>query len=157
MGIWSRLGTVIKSYLDDQDSKLFGNNGGSDSPFRSTRRPGDPDLDAAFEELNDYLNRTGSGNGAASREEPNKSADSGGAKLPPEELRPDFAELGVPFGAAMEECKTAYKKLLKIHHPDRHTGHEGNFKKATEKSARINAAWDRIEKWGVKLQGNAGH
>jgi curved DNA-binding protein CbpA len=55
--------------------------------------------------------------------------------------------LGVPFGAGAEECKTAYKNLLKIHHPDRHAGHEGNFKKATERSMKINAAWDRIEKW----------
>jgi curved DNA-binding protein CbpA len=45
------------------------------------------------------------------------------------------------------ECKAAYKKLLKLHHPDRHAGHTGNMKKATEKSARINAAYDRIEKW----------
>ena len=150
MGIWSRLGTVIKSYLDDQDSKLFGNNGGSGSPFRGARHSGDPDIDAAFEELNDYLNRNGSNAGDTGREKRSESARNGGAKLPPEELRPDFAELGVPFGAGIDECKAAYKKLLKIHHPDRHAGHEGNFKKATEKSARINAAWDRIDKWGTK-------
>jgi curved DNA-binding protein CbpA len=41
----------------------------------------------------------------------------------------------------------AYKKLLKIHHPDRHAGHPGNMKKATEKSARINAAYQKIEHW----------
>jgi DnaJ-domain-containing protein 1 len=141
MGIWSRLGTVIKSYLDDSDTKVFGSSEKSGSPFRSagSQSSRDPDLDAAFEELNDYLNRKGSGNSG----EQNKSS----AKLPPEELRADFACLGVPFGATADECKAAYKKLLKIHHPDRHAGHENNFKKATEKSARINAAWDRIEKW----------
>jgi curved DNA-binding protein CbpA len=62
-------------------------------------------------------------------------------------LRGDFAELGLPFDASEEDCKQAYKKLLKIHHPDRHAGHEGNMKKATEKSARINAAYDRIQRW----------
>jgi DnaJ-domain-containing protein 1 len=143
MGIWSRLGTVIKSYLDDQGAKLFG----ADEKSGSFSRSADPDLDAAFDELNDYLNRNGpKGSDTRGREERNNSAR-GGAKPPPEELRPDFAELGVPFGAAADECKAAYKRLLKIHHPDRHAGHEGNFKKATEKSARINAAWDRIEKW----------
>jgi DnaJ-class molecular chaperone len=65
----------------------------------------------------------------------------------PEALRGDFAELGVSFGASAEECKAAYKKLLKVHHPDRHAGHEGNMKKATEKSSRINAAYQRIERW----------
>jgi DnaJ-domain-containing protein 1 len=65
----------------------------------------------------------------------------------PEELRADFAELGVPFGAGEKACRDAYKKLLKLHHPDRHAGHAGNMKKATEKTARVNAAYDRIEKW----------
>ena len=143
MGIWNRLGTVIKSYLDDYDEKIFGGGEKSGPSFRSR----DPDLDDAFEELNDYLNRKGSKDGDTSGKERNESARSGSAKLPPEDLRPDFACLGVPFGASADECKAAYKNLLKIHHPDRHAGHEDNFKKATEKSARINAAWDRIEKW----------
>jgi DnaJ-class molecular chaperone len=141
MGIWDRLGNLIKSYLNDEDARLFGGRSAS----------GDPDLDAAFEELNDYLDGRAAGRaGDAPAED---SAPAGGpaggryAKPVPEALRPDFAELGVPFGASAEECKAAYKKLLKIHHPDRHAGHEGNFKKATARTARINAAYDRIERW----------
>jgi len=143
MGIWSRLGTVIKSYLDDYDAKLFGTNEKPGSSFRSA----DPDLDAAFDELNDYLNGNGPRAGSSGGEEAQNNSARSSTKPPPEELRPDFAELCVTFGAPMDECKAAYKRLLKVHHPDRHAGHEGNFKKATEKSARINAAWDRIEKW----------
>ena len=153
MGIWDRLGNVIKSYLDDDDAKIFGRNSGGRSPS------GDPDLDSAYDELNDYLNRdkagskagghgadsTGSGYQWSDGASPGSRAKSGNAV--PEDLRPDFAELGVAFGASADECKAAYKKLLKIHHPDRHAGHEGNFKKATERTARINAAYDRIEKW----------
>jgi DnaJ-domain-containing protein 1 len=131
MGIWSRLGSVINSYMNDFERETSGR-------FRSS---GDPDLDAAYEELDDYLNR--------------KEARTGARKvsLPPEQLRADFEYLGVPFGADVEACKAAYKKLLKIHHPDRHSGHEGNYKKATEKSAKINAAWDRIEKWRANGSG----
>ena len=144
MGLWDRLGDVIKSYLNDDDARIFGNRGGYSSP-------GDPDLDAAFDELNDYLNRKTDGGGAdgyGPRSGAEKRSESGRAgKAVPEELRPDFAELGLAFGAPADECKAAYKRLLKIHHPDRHAGHAGNFKKATEKSARINAAHDRIEKW----------
>jgi hypothetical protein len=157
MGIFERLGDVIKSYLNDEDGRVFG---------RGARREawGDPDVDAAFEELNDYLGGTekdwgpaegsanrgrawngGFGGAGAFRED--RGASGGGAGLPPEALRPDFAELGLPFGASAEDCKAAYKKLLKIHHPDRHAGHAGNFQKATAKSARINAAYDRIERW----------
>ncbi|MDR0568327.1 MAG: J domain-containing protein [Spirochaetaceae bacterium] len=62
-------------------------------------------------------------------------------------MKRDFAELGLSPGASQEECKAAYKKLLKIHHPDRHAGHSENMRKATEKSARINTAFDRIEHW----------
>jgi len=132
MGIWGRLGSVIKSYLNDIDNEIP-----SGEQKRSSSR-GDPDLDAAFDELNDYLN---------GKEQKEKPAAAYSVKPPPEELRVDFSELGVPFGAGQEECKAAYKKLLKIHHPDRHAGHEGNFKKATDRTARINTAWDRIEKW----------
>jgi DnaJ-class molecular chaperone len=70
-----------------------------------------------------------------------------GRGTPPESLRSDFEELGLAFGASADACKAAYKKLLKLHHPDRHAGHEGNMRKATAKSARINAAYDRIERW----------
>ncbi|MDR0552393.1 MAG: J domain-containing protein, partial [Spirochaetaceae bacterium] len=70
--------------------------------------------------------------------------------MPPEELRADFAELGVPFGASEDDCRNAYKKLVKIHHPDRHAGHEGNQKKATAKLTRINTAYGRIDAWRKK-------
>jgi DnaJ-domain-containing protein 1 len=148
MGIWSQLESLISSYINDlggETAKRFGSGGYSD-----------PDLDAAYEELDDYLNK---GGGKKRAEYSWKNADNTAAgnasgeaastkiKLPPEELRSDFECLGVPFGADVETCKTAYKKLLKIHHPDRHAGHEGNFRKATERSTKINAAWDRIEKW----------
>jgi hypothetical protein len=153
MGIFDRLGDVIKSYLHDEDERIFG--GGSRQRFSR-----DPDLDAAYEELNDYLGgqsaetgQAAGGSSAGNREQArNGSRRAGENKEPPgpgipESLGPDFAELGLPPGASAEDCKSAYKKLLKIHHPDRHAGHPGNFKKATEKSARINSAYDRIKKW----------
>ncbi|GHV94147.1 hypothetical protein AGMMS50293_04670 [Spirochaetia bacterium] len=152
MGIWGRLGNVIKSYLNDEDARVFRNSEHNHSA--------DPDFDAAFDELNDYLNHdrtTGTANFGSGASGNGTADDAGGysqagydnhnAKPIPEELRPDFAELGIPFGSSAQECKAAYKQLLKIHHPDRHAGHEGNFRKATEKTSRINAAYDRIEKW----------
>ncbi|MCL2804706.1 MAG: DnaJ domain-containing protein [Treponema sp.] len=130
MGIFSRLGTIINSYLND-----FGV-----QTSRGYKPSGDPDYDAAYDELNDFLN------GNEKRREPFGKTNTD-VKLPPQELRDDFEKLGVPFGADEETCKTAYKKLLKVHHPDRHAGHEGNYKKATERAARINASWQRIAKW----------
>ena len=147
MGIFDRLGNVINSYLND-----FGRETGD--RFKSHK--GDPDLDAAYEELNDFLNKDSGRTENAGRyswrdtdQKRGAYSEASGAKsgLPPEELRADFEILEVPFGANEETCKAAYKKLLMIHHPDRHAGHDGNVKKATEKSSKINAAWDRIEKY----------
>jgi len=140
MSIWDRLGNVINSYLNDFEKETSGR-------FRSSNnyRHSDPDLDAAYDELNDFLDdkepRT------EKKHQYSWQDQTATKKLPPQELRADFELLGVAFGANEETCKIAYKKLLKIHHPDRHAGHEGNYKKATEKSTKINAAWDRIEKW----------
>jgi DnaJ-domain-containing protein 1 len=178
MGIFDRLGDVLKSYLNDEDDRLFG---------KRSRRTGsgtgprydDPDLQEAFEELDDFLEgkeRTAGGFYREQAAQSGRAEDSGNGRAPsgdagrassggtgrassgnsagrrpagdvPESLRQDFVELGVPFGASADECKAAYKKLLKLHHPDRHAGHAGNMKKATEKSARINAAFDKILRW----------
>ncbi|MDR3019391.1 MAG: J domain-containing protein [Treponema sp.] len=147
MGFWSRLGSVIDNYINDFRSD-YGREASSRNRNSSTgeRRSytGDPDLDAAYEELDDFLN---------DKETPNRKNEQDAKqtkrneKLPPESLRADFECLGVPFGADNETCRNAYKKLQKIHHPDRHIKHPGNHKKATERSAKINAAWDRINKW----------
>jgi DnaJ-domain-containing protein 1 len=145
MGIWDRLGDVLKSYINDDDDRLFGKS-------RRQSSSGDPDLEAAFEELDDFLGGEAKGGPfGEAKGGPFHEAASGRTadprRDPPEALRRDFAELGLPFGASPGECKAAYKKLLKLHHPDRHAGHPGNMQKATEKSARINAAFDRIEGW----------
>jgi hypothetical protein len=151
MGIFDRLGDVIRSYLNDGAGRGYRTGGSGERRYR------DPDLEAAFDELNEFLGTARKGGASGRDGQGSAGSDRGGAfvkesagkagGLPPESLRPDFAELSLPFGASGEDCKQAYKKLLKIHHPDRHAGHEGNMKKATEKSARINAAYDRIQRW----------
>jgi hypothetical protein len=142
MGILDRLGRVIKSYLND-DGDVFGKSSGaqgSDDPY--------------MKELDDYLNGESPGGTDSKNHEWSSSRQRYRTETAyPESLAGDFAELGLPVGASAEECKIAYKRLLKIHHPDRHAGHPGNMQKATEKSARINAAYDRIKRW--RLTGEA--
>jgi DnaJ-domain-containing protein 1 len=150
VGIFDRLENLVKSYLNGEDA-LF-------SESHEGRRYGDPDLDSAYEELNEFLNAGksggaggfsgGNGQAGGNNASGGRTTRSGSAgNVVPGELRGDFAELGVPFGAPAGECKAAYKQLLKKHHPDRHAGHAGNVRKATEKSARVNAAFGRIERW----------
>ena len=126
MGIWDRLGNVFKSYINDEDERIFHKS--------AQEKHTDPDLDAAYEELDDFLS------GGKTSEKPK-------GKPIPAEIREDLAELGLSPDATAEECKAAYKKLLKIHHPDRHAGNPENMKKATEKTARVNAAYKRLERW----------
>jgi len=140
---FDRLGDILRTFLDDDPAV---------SRSGQTARTGDPDLDAAWEELDDFL---GSGPGASrpKREVPPSGGDSAqnaqrsSAPRIPEALRRDFDELGVSFGASAAACKEAYKKMLKIHHPDRHAGHAGNMQKATAKTARLNSSYARIEAW----------
>ena len=139
MGILGRLGNVVKSYLNDETDTIFGKKGsGSRSASSSSR--GDPDLNAAYEELDDFLNGKESASKKAAPKEPAR-------RTVPAEILADFTELAVSPEASAAECKAAYKKLLKIHHPDRHAGNPDALKKATEKTARVNAAYRRIENW----------
>ncbi|MDR2808219.1 MAG: J domain-containing protein [Spirochaetaceae bacterium] len=144
MGIFERLGRVIKSYLSDEDSDNIGKKSGSEH-FEDT------DLKTAFSELDDYLSAGPQERIRNTQREYSQKTQSKPwyttEQTVPEALVEDFAELGLPVGASASECKTAHKRLLKIYHPDRHAGHNENIKIATEKSARINAAYDRIEKW----------
>jgi hypothetical protein len=169
MGILERLGNMTRSYLADDDSpvkSLFGNHN------YSRTASGDPYLNAAEAELNDFLNDGTSSdwdarfeglkperpfNGANRKGGFQTSPGSGSrpgtppprpnTKLIPREYERDFNELGVPFGSSMEACKTAWKTLLRKCHPDYCAGDPAAMKAATDRSARANAAWTRISQW----------
>ncbi|MCL2834870.1 MAG: J domain-containing protein [Treponema sp.] len=155
MGIWDRLGNVIKSYINNDSESITGGN-------RGRSAGGDSDYNAAYEELEGFLKgekadfddafnaefrtETGGKKNNTNSTGANKNGAKPGRPVP-FELKADFAELGLGPDATENECKEAYKKLLFIHHPDRHTGDPEQMKKATEKTARINAAYDRLTKW----------
>jgi DnaJ-domain-containing protein 1 len=149
--LFDKLGDAIKN--------LFGEDQGRSA---SSGRTGDPDLDEAFAELNDYLDRGKTDSQArAEAERKHKeteerlSAASQGFSTrapsgPPEALRTDYTLLGLSFGAPLAQAKSAYKKLLKRHHPDRNFGSPEEQKRATEFSAKLNDAYSRIELWWEK-------
>ena len=145
MGIWDRLGSLLKSYINDGAERVFK----EDRPWKNH---GDDDLNAAYEELDDFLRGEtakqgfGSDSSSDTAQDQNRARKQGSRPVP-HELKNDFAELGLSPGASEEECKEAYKKLLKMHHPDRHGADPDKMKKATEKASRINAAYDRLVKW----------
>jgi len=125
---------------------------------RTGKKSGDPDVDAAMDELDDFLSAARGNDQASERERARKRAEEEArnrtsARHPSTARDPRLAAayeyLGLPFGTPLEEVKAKYKKLLLKHHPDRHAGHPENVRKATETSARINEAWRIIESWAT--------
>ena len=145
-----RIETVIKSYANDLGSNVLKGSsprGRFDKNHPDTEwNTRDSDLKAAYEELDDFLGKKTGSDRRFDPPDPKNEAKPKGRPIPQEAVR-DLAELGLTPNASLEQCKAAYKELLKIHHPDRHSRHEGNMRKATEKSARVNAAYQRLEKW----------
>jgi DnaJ like chaperone protein len=76
------------------------------------------------------------------------AARSGGGRAGPEEADP-YAVLGVSRSATDEEVRTAWRGLMRENHPDSlaSRGVPAEFiARASEKVARINAAWDRVKR-----------
>ena len=77
-------------------------------------------------------------------------ASSGAARQPPPPDGEDpYAILGVPRSAAADDIRAAWKRLMRETHPDSlaSRGVPPEFiASATEKVARINAAWDRVKR-----------
>jgi len=141
---------------------------GDEAPSaRPTRRSGDADVDAAMDELDDFLSAARGDSEAAARDKARKAAEETrhraeeatrasagsstrpGAKGHDPRLAAAYEYLGLPYGTPLEQAKAKYKKLLLKHHPDRHAANPENIKKATETSARINESWRIIETWAT--------
>lgn len=72
---------------------------------------------------------------------------------PPEMLRFDYKNLGVPFGADFEITKKAYKKLIIKYHPDINSNNSDALHRATEKSKSLNISYQKIKAWELAKQG----
>ena len=147
--------------------KSWANPDGEGPRAHPSRHSGDPDVDAAMDELDDFLSAARGDDAAAERERARRAADEarraseeearasarhasqpgGGGRDP--RLVAAYEYLGLPYGTGFEAAKAKYKKLLLKHHPDRHAGNPENIKKATETSARINEAWRIVEAWAT--------
>ncbi len=64
----------------------------------------------------------------------------------PPELTEDFAVLNVLPGAPLEDCKRAWKLLIKKHHPDL-VQNQPNQIDPNEVIRRINKSYRKIEAW----------
>ncbi len=153
--LFERFERLVRSYL------RFG--APSDEWFEQHQE--DTDYQEAWEELDEFL-RTGSSTGASAGSSSSRS--SGGRsgqrqgpggftgtahRMPPEELRKDYALFGVAFGAPFPEVRNAYRKLMRTHHPDLHAGNQATQDEATQKSQELNTAYQRIKAWEAAKRG----
>jgi len=63
---------------------------------------------------------------------------------PTNPLRPDYANLEVPFGSDIETVRTSYKSLMLKYHPDKHAGDPDRQKIALEITKKVNESFERI-------------
>ena len=136
--LFDRLGDMLRTVL--------GGDGAADRGAQRRRPPhtDDPDLAAAWEELESFLDADDEP--AAGRSSSTSGTTGAGARHPREPLRADYATLGVAFDAPLSEVKRAYKRLMQAHHPDRFAHDPARQADATRKAALINSAFARIER-----------
>lgn len=169
--IFDRFEQMFKSWVAKDSDELFGNAGAFRSGGRSSARgSGDPDLDAAMSELDDFLDMGRTETEARERAKAKREAEEAargrqgssssgyGARPsgPPQALVQAYRTLGLAYGAPFAEVKAAYKRLLMQNHPDRNSATPEQMKRSTEISAKINEAYHRIETWNTtgKLDDN---
>lgn len=149
MDLLDRIAAVLRALFGEASSteaqRSSGGGAGSRPAGGTSSRPVDPDLAAAWDELNDYLGaeRRGTGDGA-SRGGPGRGGGPRGSAPPPESLRSDYANLEVPFGADTQTVRRSYKRLVLRYHPDRHAGDPEKLRVATEITKKINESFERI-------------
>jgi DnaJ-domain-containing protein 1 len=141
----------VSSATDDAE-ELFGG-------ARVRGSTGDPDLDAAMRELDDYLDtgrtetearerdRARREREEAARRAAGSSTASARPSNPPAALLQAYRSLGLAYGTPFPAVKAAYKRLLMQNHPDRNSATPQQLKRSTEISAQLNAAYRCIETW----------
>jgi DnaJ-domain-containing protein 1 len=148
MDLLDRIASLLRAFLGDAlSSGRPGEAGQAARPSRgSSSRPADPDLAAAWDELNDYLGADREGTGGKDTAGSGRRDGSGtrGSRIPPETLRTDYANLEVPFGADIETVRRSYKRLMLRYHPDRHSGNPEKLRVATEITKKVNQSFERI-------------
>ncbi len=136
--IIDRLGNLIKSSFQDLGlDDLF-----DDQKFDAYN---DDDLKSAWEELEGFMNsdhtssQAGAGTQGSTYTPPKQGI--------PEELRQDYANLEVSFGAPFDDVTKSYKELIRKFHPDRFANDPEKQKTATEIAQKVNQSYHRIKEY----------
>jgi hypothetical protein len=143
-GFIDRLADFLRSVLGNDDAPESGStptgaSGNGGSSRHGGARYADPDLQDAWEELDDYM-RTGT-----DKERP-QDGGSRTKKTVDDSLRQDYANLEVPFGADIDTVRASYKRLIMHYHPDKQAGDPEKQRIALEITKKINESFERIRR-----------
>jgi len=159
MDLLDRIAALLRALFADAapTGRPAGQQPGAGASSRSSSRPVDPDLAAAWEELDEYLD---DGRATSEAKEPRGGARAGSRgpqspPTPPEALRGDYANLEVPFGSDIETVRRSYKRLVLQYHPDRHAGNPEKLRVATEITKKLNESFERIRAFQERTAGRA--
>jgi DnaJ-domain-containing protein 1 len=150
-----RFAEFLRGILGSDDAAAAGREA------RSRQQFVDPDLQQAWEELDDYMNTgrsDGSGKAREGRGTRTGAAGAGGARprqAPDESLRQDYANLQVPFGADRETVLKSYKALMIKYHPDKFAGDPEKQRVALEIAKKVNQSFERIRSHGPDATGSS--
>jgi DnaJ-class molecular chaperone len=141
-GFTDRLAEFLRSVLGSDGDEAGTGKPSAQAGSRTSERFVDPDLQQAWNELDDYMNTGRETPRASAREQAGPSAR--GPRQPDESLRQDYVNLEVPFGASLEDVKSSYKKLMMRYHPDMFAGNPEKQRVALEITKKVNQSFEKI-------------
>jgi DnaJ-domain-containing protein 1 len=139
-GFIDRFAEFLRSLFSDDAAGSGGRPAGGQARRPHDERFRDPDVQNAWEELDEYMRGTSSETAGGRRE----SGSAGPRRPVDESLRPDYANLEVPFGSDIATVMKSYKSLIIKYHPDKHAGDPEKQRIALDITKRINQSYERI-------------
>lgn len=127
MSILDRLGRLARANVNALLDRAKGSRG------RDLDRFTEEELEAELERRRTHTS------GSASEPVPTPSA------RPDPTLAGYYRLLELPYGADLEAVRHAYRRLLAMYHPDRHTADPEKQRMATELTQALNHAFDQLE------------
>ena len=100
-----------------------------------------------FESWDPHFGKGRSAGNVSQRKPPESRAQARRRVMVPDELIEDFRVLGLPPGVGMDECKAAWRSLLKKHHPDANSGDPESEARQAQITRRITESYRKITSW----------
>lgn len=167
--MFDRLGEYIKDYINDDEQGIFSSpeeekhNENTNNFYQENKSQSEENVDTktsnkefkfdTSKQQSEYNKTENKQKHTYKKTEHSKSKPkntnqtSGKRYYVPFELYEDFKTLCLMPGTNLDECKVAYKSLLKKFHPDKFANEPEKQKEATEITSSITSAFTRIKTW----------